>query len=117
MVAWIITALVLLGVFFVGFGSWVTVITGFLAGGLYYIRNPQTGELMGLIPKGADWFILAGFAAYAGAGGLSNMTITNWVRDKGMGMASVVGYIPAHRWRAPGGAGGHGQGVRAHAET
>jgi hypothetical protein len=95
MVAWIIGALVVLAVFFVGFNSWLTVITGFVGGGLFYIRNPQTGDLMGLIPKGADWFILGGFAAYAGAGGLSNMTITNWVRDKGMGMAAVVGYIPA----------------------
>src|SRR5205823_4697314 len=62
---------------------------------LFYIRNPQTGELAGLIPSGADWLILAGFAAYAGAGGLGNCTVTNWVRDKGMGMGSQVGYIPA----------------------
>jgi hypothetical protein len=95
MVIWIIAALLLLGVLFTSAQTWLTVITGFLAGGLYYIRNPQTGELMGLIPQGADWLILAGFAAYAGAGGLGNCTVTNWVRDKGMGMGSQVGYIPA----------------------
>jgi hypothetical protein len=95
MVIWIIVALLALGLFFTSFQTWVTVITGFLAGGLYYIRDPQTGELMGLIPKGADWLILAGFAAYAGAGGIGNCTVTNWVRDKGMGMGSQVGYIPA----------------------
>src|SRR6266545_2982585 len=95
MVAWIVLALVILGVFFTSLSSWITVLTGFVGGGLFYIRNPQSGELMGLIPKGADWFILAGFAAYAGAGGLGNLTITNWVRDKGMGMAKLSGYIPA----------------------
>src|SRR5439155_1090668 len=75
--------------------AWVTVVTGFVGGGLFFIRDPQTGSLMGLLPKGADWFILAGFAAYAGAGGLANCTVSNWVRDKGMGMAATVGYIPA----------------------
>src|SRR6266496_4223927 len=95
MVAWIILALVILGVFFTSLSSWITVLTGFVGGGLFYIRNPQSGELMGLIPQGADWLILAGFAAYAGAGGLGNLTVTNWVRDKGMGMGSQVGYIPA----------------------
>ncbi len=95
MVIWIILALLFLGIFFTSLNTWLTVITGFLAGGLYYIRSPQTGELMGLLPRGADWFILAGFAAYAGAGGLGNCTVTNWVRDKGMGMGQLVGYIPA----------------------
>lgn len=95
MVIWIVVALLFLGLVFVSPGTWLTVISGFLGGGAYFIRNPQTGDLMGLIPQGADWFILAGFAAYAGAGGLGNCTITNWVRDKGMGMAATVGYIPA----------------------
>src|SRR5581483_7715221 len=70
-------------------------IAGFLGGGAYYIRNPHSGELMGLMPSGADLLMVAGFAAYAGAGGLGNLTVTNWVRDKGMGMAAEVGYIPA----------------------
>jgi hypothetical protein len=95
MVVWIVAALLFLGIFFVNPGTWLTVFTGFIGGGLFFIRNPQTGDLMGLLPPGADWFVLAGFAAYAGAGGLSNCTITNWVRDKGMGMAGLVGYIPA----------------------
>jgi hypothetical protein len=95
MVAWIIVALLFLGLFFTSLQTWLTVGTGFLGGGLYFIRSPQTGQLMGLLPQGADWFILAGFAAYAGAGGLGNCTITNWVRDKGMGMGKLVGFIPA----------------------
>ncbi|HYU18016.1 MAG TPA: Nramp family divalent metal transporter [Chloroflexota bacterium] len=95
MVIWIVAALLFLGIVFTSLGTWVTVIAGFLAGGLYLIRDPNSGQLMGLIPQGADWFILAGFAAYAGAGGLGNCTVSNWVRDKGMGMGGLVGYIPA----------------------
>src|SRR5205823_2216058 len=78
MVAWIIAALLFLGLFFTSLHAWLTVVTGFLGGGAYFIRDPKTSELMGLLPKGADWFILAGFAAYAGAGGLGNCTVTNW---------------------------------------
>src|SRR5690606_31779576 len=95
MVIWILVFLLFVGVVFVNPATWLTVFSGFLAGGLYFIRNPQTGELMGLMPPGADWFVLAGFAAYAGAGGVANATFTNWVRDKGMGMGALVGYIPA----------------------
>ena len=51
--------------------------TGFLGGGLYYIRHPPSAELMDLIPEGADRFILAGFATQAGSGGLGNCTVTN----------------------------------------
>jgi hypothetical protein len=46
------------------------------------------------IPEGADWFLVAAFAAYSGCGGVTNITLSNWVRDKGYGMGSVVGYIP-----------------------
>src|SRR4030095_14970280 len=85
MVAWIIVALLLLGIVFTSLNSWLTVITGFLGGGAYFIRDTKSGMLVGLLPTGADWFILAGFAAYAGAGGLGNCCISNWVRDKGAG--------------------------------
>jgi hypothetical protein len=46
------------------------------------------------IPQGADWFLVAAFAAYSGCGGVTNITLSNWARDKGYGMGSVVGYIP-----------------------
>jgi hypothetical protein len=47
-----------------------------------------------LIPPGADWFLIGAFAAYSGAGGVINITLSNWVRDKGYGMAQASGYIP-----------------------
>jgi hypothetical protein len=33
--------------------------------------------------------------AYSGSGGVGNLTLTNWARDKGYGMSSLAGYIPA----------------------
>lgn len=47
------------------------------------------------LPEGADWFLIGAFAAYSGAGGVINIGIANWCRDKGYGMGGVVGYIPA----------------------
>ena len=47
------------------------------------------------IPSGVDLFLLGAVAAYAGAGGFTNLVLSNWARDKGYGMGSVSGYIPA----------------------
>jgi hypothetical protein len=48
-----------------------------------------------LLPEGADWFLIGAFAAYSGCGGMVNITISNWARDKGYGMGQVTGFIPA----------------------
>jgi hypothetical protein len=47
------------------------------------------------LPAGADYFLLAALAAYSGAGGMINVMLSNWARDKGYGMANLAGYIPA----------------------
>ncbi|MDB5390164.1 MAG: hypothetical protein JWM11_5810 [Planctomycetaceae bacterium] len=39
--------------------------------------------------------VLGAFAGYAGGGGLSNSTYSNFVRDKGWGMGKIVGAIPS----------------------
>ena len=49
----------------------------------------------GVITTGLDWLLICTFVADAGAGGVINGVITNWYRDKGMGMGKTVGYIPA----------------------
>jgi hypothetical protein len=49
----------------------------------------------GRMPAGADWALIGAFAAYSGLGGVGNAFVTNWMRDKGYGMAATVGYIPA----------------------
>ncbi len=47
-----------------------------------------------LIPENVSWILVGGFAAFAGAGGMANLTVSNYMRDKGIGMGSEVGYIP-----------------------
>jgi hypothetical protein len=43
---------------------------------------------------GTSWLMLGALAAYAGAGGILNLTASNWIRDKGFAMGSRVGAIP-----------------------
>lgn len=82
MIAWILIFLGVVGVFFTSLSTWGKVAGGFLGMG----GNP--------IPDSGDWMLLASFAAYAGVGGISNGVLSNWVRDKGWGMAATTGYIP-----------------------
>jgi hypothetical protein len=77
-----------LALFFVPASTWGAALAGFIG------FNTRSGSFQ-FIPPGADFFLLGAFAAYAGAGGVINLTLSNWARDKGYGMSSVVGYIPA----------------------
>ena len=47
-----------------------------------------------LFPPGADFFLLGALVAYSGCGGVVNITLSNWARDKGYGMGQRAGYIP-----------------------
>ncbi|MFM7057204.1 MAG: Nramp family divalent metal transporter [Planctomycetota bacterium] len=47
----------------------------------------------GALPQNADWVLLGVFAATAGSGGLGNLAISNWTRDKGLGMGRWSGSI------------------------
>ncbi len=40
-----------------------------------------------------DFFLLGALVAYSGGGGVLNITLSNWARDKGYGMGSRVGHI------------------------
>ena len=73
--------LVIVDLFFVSAANWTAVATGFVS--------------LGSIPPGADWALLGAFAAYSGLGGIGNALTTNYMRDKGYGMAATVGYIPS----------------------
>src|SRR5581483_2366353 len=64
------------------------------AGAGFFGFNVSTHSFA-LFPAGADWFLIGAFAAYSGAGGVTNLTLSNWARDKGFGMGKVVGFIPA----------------------
>ncbi len=66
-----------------------------------YVSSESRAEIFsgffrfGELPAGVNWAQLAAFAAFAGAGGLSNTAFSSYARDKGWGMGSVVGAIPS----------------------
>jgi hypothetical protein len=88
MVSAIIAGMGLLAIMFVPLSTWLAGLAGFAG----YDMN--TGSFQ-FVPAGADFFLLGAFAAYAGGGGVANLTLSNWARDKGYGMSSCVGFIPA----------------------
>lgn len=112
--AWIATALILLVVLILSFGgtiermleyfSWTMLAVVFcflLFVNLAYVPAAHwwttfTGffQFSGL-PRPIDWALIGALAATAGSGGLGNLTVTNWVRDKGFGMGAKVGAIPS----------------------
>ena len=81
-------------------------------GGLRGLRHRRAASFR-LMPAGADWFLIGAFAAYSGCGGVTNITLSNWARDKGYGMGQVVGLHPHAGRRAARAAGAHRQRVRA----
>ena len=71
--------LLLANVLFVPIEDWLKTLTGFVT---------PSG-----VPAGIDFTLLALFAATAGSGGLGNIAISNWYRDKGFGMGARMGGI------------------------
>lgn len=88
LVAAILSAFLILAIMFVPVDNWLAGAAGLVG------FDPGRGGFS-FIPSGADFFLIGAFAAYSGAGGVMNLTLSNWARDKGYGMGSVVGYIPA----------------------
>jgi hypothetical protein len=88
MIACIIGGLGVLALLFVPLSTWIAALAGFAG------FDVRTGSFQ-FVPAGADYFLLGAFAAYAGGGGVANLTLSNWARDKGYGMSSSVGFIPA----------------------
>jgi hypothetical protein len=79
MVAFIFTFLIAVNILFVPASAWWRTWQGFV------VPNG--------LPKGVDIVLLCLFAATAGSGGLGNLTISNWFRDKGFGMGRHMGSI------------------------
>lgn len=88
MVSCIIFGFAVLAILFVPLSTWIAGLAGFAG------FDVRTGSFQ-FVPAGADYFLLGAFAAYAGGGGVANLTLSNWARDKGYGMSSSVGFIPA----------------------
>lgn len=79
MIIFIFSFLIIVNIIFVPLTDWRTTVEGFLG------LQPTYGEL--------DLILLATFAATAGSGGLGNLAISNWFRDKGFGMGALSGAI------------------------
>jgi hypothetical protein len=93
MLNWILVVTILGGflmmaLLFVPAGTWYASIVGF--GGFDLAQGR-----FDFFPAGADFFLLGALVAYSGSGGVVNITLSNWARDKGYGMGERVGYIPA----------------------
>jgi hypothetical protein len=90
---WVLVAIILSGflalaIAFVPGNTWRAAAVGLLGFDL-----PQ-GQF-DLFPVGADLVLLGALVAYSGSGGVVNLTLSNWARDKGYGMSRHAGYIPA----------------------
>lgn len=81
MLAYIFVFLVGVNVAFVPASHWIRTLAGFFS--------------FGHLPTEIDLVMVGALAATAGSGGIGNLTITNWVRDKGLGMGGKVGAIPS----------------------
>lgn len=79
MIVFIFAFLLAANVLFVPAAQWAQTTAGFLA--------PRA------LPANLDVLLLAVFAATAGSGGLGNLAVSNWARDKGFGMGARVGAI------------------------
>jgi hypothetical protein len=81
MIVFIFVFLVVVNVVFVPASNWGRTVTGFVS--------------FGYVPENASLLLMATLAAMAGSGGIGNLGISNWVRDKGMGMGGRTGAIPS----------------------
>ena len=75
----VFTFLIVVNVAFVPASVWWSTLKGFV--------------FIGPFPDSVDWSLIGAFAAYAGAGGITNLMLSNWARDRGYGMGSTVGAI------------------------
>jgi hypothetical protein len=88
LVVTILGGFVVLALIFVPGQTWLAVAAGFTG----FDLNTRSFDFF---PAGADFCLLGALVAWSGAGGVINVTLANWARDKGYGMGERVGYIPA----------------------
>jgi hypothetical protein len=66
-----------------------------LAAGIGFSGFDVAQRRFDFFPAGADLVLLGALVAYSGAGGVANLVLGNWARDRGYGMGELAGYIPA----------------------
>jgi hypothetical protein len=84
----ILGSFLVLALVFVPAGTWIAAVAGLVG------FDPGSATFAWL-PASVDPVLLASLVAYSGAGGLANVTLSNWARDRGYGMGERIGYIPA----------------------
>ena len=82
----ILGSFLVLGLMFVPASTWGAAAAGFVG------FNPGTGTFS-FMPDHLDILLLGALVGYSGGGGVLNITLSNWARDKGYGMGSRVGHI------------------------
>ena len=97
----------ILGLLAVSAENWRSILSGFLRFGSVPVTVEGGGEkavnAFAQFWRDGTWpivslaniAVLGAFAGYAGGGGLSNSTYSNYARDKGWGMGAKVGAIPS----------------------
>jgi len=66
-----------------------------LAAGIGFTGFDLTQQRFDFFPAGTDLVLLGALVAYSGSGGVTNLVLGNWARDRGYGMGERAGYIPA----------------------
>jgi hypothetical protein len=88
LVACILGSFLVLALLYVPSRTWLAAVVGFAG------FDATTGAF-DFLPAGTDFVLLAALVAFSGAGGVANIVLSNWARDKGYGMGERAGYIPA----------------------
>jgi hypothetical protein len=86
LVACILGSFLVLGLIYVPAGTWFSALAGFTG------FDTARGEF-NFLPDHLDILLLGALVGYSGGGGVLNLTLSNWARDKGYGMGSRVGHI------------------------
>ncbi len=86
LIVFILTALIFLCLLYASPSHWLATAVGF-------VGYDMSAQQFSFIPSGADWFLIGAFAGYSGAGGVANLTVSNYARDKGYGMGQTIGFI------------------------
>ncbi|HEX6637784.1 MAG TPA: Nramp family divalent metal transporter [Steroidobacteraceae bacterium] len=88
---WVLVACILggflaLALAYVPGSTWLAALGGFAG------FDPQRAAFT-FLPEHVDVLLLGALVGYSGGGGVLNITLSNWARDKGYGMGSRVGHI------------------------
>ena len=86
LVACILGSFLVLGILYVPGGTWLSALAGFAG-------FDTARDAFNFLPEHLDILLLGALVGYSGGGGVLNLTLSNWARDKGYGMGSRVGHI------------------------